>query len=296
METLICPTCGCSLVRLGISKDKATTYSHEGKEYFFCCQGCVDVFAADPEKRLEETKDLIVCPTCLAEKPPQSAVTLEHAGEEIHFCRCPHCLEMFQKSPDYYLKRLQGTEAAQRDGDREPIRPGSDRDAVTAISRGHGDFDLVIVGGGSAGFAAAIRGAELGARVAMAEGGTLGGTCVNVGCVPSKTLLRAAETNRRRTHHPFQGIAATDSQPDWPAVREHKDALVNGMRETKYRDVLRSYDAVTLFEQQAMVTSGTSITLADGRQVTAAKLVIITGASPWAAPMYDPLLTSTVLR
>ncbi len=285
METLICPTCGCSLVRLGISKDKATTYSHEGKAYFFCCQGCVDVFAADPEKRLEETKDVIVCPTCLAEKPRQWAVTLEHAGEEIHFCRCPHCLDVFQKSPDYYLKRLQGTEAAQRDGDREPIRPGSDRDAVTAISRGDGDFDLVIVGGGSAGFAAAIRGAELGARVAMAEVGTLGGTCVNVGCVPSKTLLRAAEANHRRTHHPFQGIAATDGLPDWPVVREHKDQLVNGMRETKYRDVLRSYHAVTLFEQQARVTSGTSVTLADGRQVTAAKLVITTGASPWAAPI-----------
>ncbi len=129
MKTLICPTCGCSLVRLGISKDRANTYSHEGQEYFFCCRGCVDVFAADPETRLEETKDLIVCPTCLAEKPPQSAVTLEHAGEKIHFCRCPHCLEVFQKSPDYYLKRLQGTETARPDGDREPIRPGSDRDA-----------------------------------------------------------------------------------------------------------------------------------------------------------------------
>ena len=125
----------------------------------------------------------------------------------------------------------------------------------------------------------------MGARVAMAEAGTLGGTCVNVGCVPSKTLIRAAEANHRRTHHPFEGIAATSGQPDWPVVREHKDVLVNGMRETKYRDVLRSYDAVTLFEQQATVTSGASITLADGRQVTAAKLVITTGASPWAAPI-----------
>ncbi len=80
METLICPTCGCSLVRLGISKEKATKLSHDGKEYLFCCQGCADVFAADPEIRLAETKDLIVCPTCLAEKPPQWAVTLEHAG------------------------------------------------------------------------------------------------------------------------------------------------------------------------------------------------------------------------
>src|SRR6266566_1367447 len=53
------------------------------------------------------------------------------------------------------------------------------------------DFDLLIVGGGSAGFAAVIKGADLGARVALAEGGTLGGTCVNVGCVPSKTLLRS---------------------------------------------------------------------------------------------------------
>ena len=57
------------------------------------------------------------------------------------------------------------------------------------------------------------------------------------------------------------------------------------MRETKYRDVLQSYEAVTLFEQRATVTSGTSITLADGRQVTAGKLVITTGASPWAAPI-----------
>ena len=74
MKTLICPTCGCSLVRLGISKDKATAYRHEGTEYFFCCQGCLDVFVSNPENRLEETKDLIVCPTCLAEKTPQSAV------------------------------------------------------------------------------------------------------------------------------------------------------------------------------------------------------------------------------
>ncbi len=129
METLICPTCGCSLVRLGISKEKATKHGYGGEEYLFCCKGCADVFAADPEICLEETKDLIVCPTCLAEKPPESAVTLEHAGQEIHFCRCPHCLDVFRKSPDYYLKRLQGREAARPDGNRETVRPGSDREA-----------------------------------------------------------------------------------------------------------------------------------------------------------------------
>ncbi len=54
-----------------------------------------------------------------------------------------------------------------------------------------GHFDLVVIGAGSAGFSAAITSAELGARVALVGHGTIGGTCVNVGCVPSKTLIRA---------------------------------------------------------------------------------------------------------
>ena len=54
-------------------------------------------------------------------------------------------------------------------------------------------FDLVVVGAGSAGFSAAITAAEMGASVALVGHGTLGGTCVNVGCVPSKTLIRAAK-------------------------------------------------------------------------------------------------------
>ncbi|MCH8253862.1 MAG: mercury(II) reductase [Gemmatimonadetes bacterium] len=283
MKTLICQYCGCSLVRLGISKEKAATYRYDGTEYHFCCQDCANEFAADPEQHLRRTKDLVVCPTCLAEKTPELTFTFEYAGQEVPYCGCPYCREVFLKAPDYYIKRLEGTEAMEGVGDF--IRGGSDRDAITPISRGDGDFDLLIVGGGSAGFGAAIKGAELGARVAMAELGTLGGTCVNIGCVPSKTLIRAAEANHRRTHHPFEGIAATNGQPDWPVVRDHKDALVTGMRETKYRDVLRSYEAVTLFEQRATVTSGNSITLADGRQISAGKLVIATGASPWAAPI-----------
>ena len=108
METPICPTCGCSLVRLGIAKDEAVTHNHEGHEYLFCCQACVDLFSADPAKHLQETQGLIVCPTCLAEKPRLSTFTLEHAGQQIRFCRCPHCVEAFRKAPDYYLKRLEG--------------------------------------------------------------------------------------------------------------------------------------------------------------------------------------------
>lgn len=108
MKTLICPTCGCSLVRLGITKEKSVTDRHHGKEHRFCCQGCADLFSTDPEKYLRQTENLVVCPTCLAEKPIESAVTMNVGGHEVHFCGCPYCAELFHKSPDFYMQRLEG--------------------------------------------------------------------------------------------------------------------------------------------------------------------------------------------
>ncbi len=146
-------------------------------------------------------------------------------------------------------------------------------------------FDLMVIGGGSAGFAAAITAADLGARVAMAEAGTLGGTCVNVGCVPSKTLLRAAEAQHRRAHHGFQGIPSSDGRPDWPTVRAEKDALVSQLRQSKYWDVLRAYPTVTLFEERATLAAGGTVKLASGSTLTSGKVIVTTGASPWAPAM-----------
>ncbi len=108
MKTDICPTCGCSLVRLGIGQEHSVKRRHNDREYQFCCQGCVELFAVDPEKYLRELSDLIVCPSCLAEKPLAQAVKLNIAGQDVYFCRCPHCVEVFRKDPDFYLKRLAG--------------------------------------------------------------------------------------------------------------------------------------------------------------------------------------------
>ena len=108
METLICPMCGCSLVRLGISKEQSVPHRHNDVEFHFCCQGCVDLFITDPEKYLLETSDLIVCPTCLAEKPLNAAVKLKIGEQQVHFCRCPYCAEVFQKNSDFYINRLKG--------------------------------------------------------------------------------------------------------------------------------------------------------------------------------------------
>jgi len=74
-------------------------------------------------------------------------------------------------------------------------------------------FDLVILGSGSAAFGAALKAADYDARVAMVERGTIGGTCVNVGCVPSKNLLRAGEIRYYDTNRVFPGIRGRDGRP-----------------------------------------------------------------------------------
>ena len=163
--------------------------------------------------------------------------------------------------------------AASRDG----------RGESTARTSSDNPYDLIVVGAGSAGFAAAIKGAELGGRVAMIEGGTLGGTCVNVGCVPSKTLIRAAEARHRRTHHGFDGIPATDGAVDWARVRGAKDDLVSQLRQGKYWNVLSAYDGISLIEDRATIGSDGSVILSNGTAVPGGKIVITTGSSPWTA-------------
>lgn len=108
MKTHLCPTCGCSLVRLGISENDASTYKYQDNTYYFCCDGCVDIFAKNPVKYLEEIENVIVCPVCLAEKTIEQTVKQNHQGEDVFFCRCTHCLEEFSEKPDYYLDRLGG--------------------------------------------------------------------------------------------------------------------------------------------------------------------------------------------
>ncbi len=108
MKTPICPACGCSLVRLGITKDMAVVREYQQKEYFFCCDGCAALFQENAQALLEETADLVVCPSCLAEKPINQTVSVNYQGETLFFCRCPHCVTVFHKDSEYYIKRLSG--------------------------------------------------------------------------------------------------------------------------------------------------------------------------------------------
>lgn len=144
-------------------------------------------------------------------------------------------------------------------------------------------YDLLVLGGGSAAFAAAITAREAGARVALAEAGTLGGTCVNVGCVPSKALLAAAELAWRAGHHPFAGLATSSGPVDLAALVAQKDELVAELRQAKYAELAGAY-GFELLAGRARFTSPDTVEV-NGRPVRAGAVLLATGASPTAPPI-----------
>ncbi|HBQ18805.1 MAG TPA: mercury(II) reductase [Myxococcales bacterium] len=157
------------------------------------------------------------------------------------------------------------------------------------------DYDLAIIGSGSAGVAAAIKAAESGKRVAIIEAGTLGGTCVNVGCVPSKTLIRAAEARHRAATTPFAGIETSAAGVNFAALIRQKDELVAELRQAKYADVLAAYAGVTVIEGHARFAPSGELAV-DGEPIRAASVLIATGSSPAIPPIEGladtPYLTS----
>lgn len=103
-------------------------------------------------------------------------------------------------------------------------------------------YGLAIIGSGAAGFAAAITARELGVSVVMIEADTVGGTCVNTGCVPSKALLAAAAARHSAaTTNRFPGLSPSSSSVDFSALMAGKDALVETMRAEKYVDLAAEY-------------------------------------------------------
>jgi len=163
---------------------------------------------------------------------------------------------------------------------------GQRRATVPLESQGHmeGHVHLMVIGGGSAGFAAAIQGAELGYQVVLVEEGTMGGTCVNVGCIPSKALIQAIRQYHTAGHSPFKGIQTKAGDLDWGKVVAQKDELVEDLRQEKYADVLPNYPEITYIEGRARLTGG-SLVEVEGVKYAPDKIVIATGASPWAPPI-----------
>ena len=156
--------------------------------------------------------------------------------------------------------------------------------------------DLLVIGAGSGGFSAAITAAEKGASVVIAGEGTIGGTCVNVGCVPSKTLIRATEAlHWARNATRFDGIKATAEVTSWQALVAQKQSLVEELRQSKYIDVLPAYENIGYVEGRVVFIAG-GVKVGD-TLYTPKKVIIATGSSASPPPidgMFDvPYLTST---
>ncbi len=159
-------------------------------------------------------------------------------------------------------------------------------------------FDLLVVGTGGAGMAAALQAARMGAAVGIAEGGTLGGTCVNVGCIPSKNLIEvAARYHTARTG--FPGVAPCTPALEWPAVLRQKEQLVAQLRQSKYADVLASSPMISLLSGRARLLGDGNMQV--GEEVYSAPgVVVATGSTP-AVPSIpgiehvQPLDSTTVM-
>jgi len=143
---------------------------------------------------------------------------------------------------------------------------------------------LMVIGAGSAGFSAAITAAEAGAEVMLVGAGTIGGTCVNVGCVPSKSMIRAVEPLYQARHASrFDGISSAATVLNWQAVVSQKQQLVDELRAAKYTDVLPSHPGVSYMEGQAKLTADG--VLVDGTLYRPDKIIIATGSSNAVPPI-----------
>ena len=144
---------------------------------------------------------------------------------------------------------------------------------------------VAIIGTGSGAFAAAIRAAEEGAAVTLVEGGdVIGGTCVNVGCVPSKIMIRGAHIAHLQAHHSFDGITQNQPAIDRAALVRQQQTRVEELRHAKYEQILADNPGINLIRGWARFEDAhtLSVTGADGEKkaVIADRLLIATGARP----------------
>jgi mercuric reductase len=144
-------------------------------------------------------------------------------------------------------------------------------------------YDLAVVGSGSAAFATAIEARRRDASVVMIEHGTVGGTCVNVGCIPSKALLAAADARHVALDQHFPGIATTAAGVDMAALVDGKDAIVGVLRHEKYEELAGLY-GFDIIQGHARFVAGPILEV-NGERIRAEHYVIATGSSPWAPPI-----------
>ncbi len=160
-------------------------------------------------------------------------------------------------------------------------------------------YDLFILGGGSAGFAGAIRAVELGAKkILIAEERIIGGTCLNRGCIPSKYLIETANMLYTPSSNPIPSVRLGRGDLDFKKVLELKEDLLKDLRKEKYWNVLEAYPEIEYVEGHAeFIDSGRA--RAGDRKISFHRALISSGSRPFIPPIKGinevPYLTSDTL-
>ncbi len=159
-------------------------------------------------------------------------------------------------------------------------------------------FDLVILGSGSTAFAAALRAAELGKTAVMTESRTLGGTCVNRGCLPSKNLIEAARIYWEAQHPRFPGLTPAKPALNFRDLIRGKDEIIHGYRDRKYQSIVSDSDKIKVVEGTGRFVDPHRVQI-DGRSLMGEQVLIATGTRPSVPRIRGldevPYLTSDLL-
>lgn len=144
------------------------------------------------------------------------------------------------------------------------------------------EFDLVVIGAGPGGYVSAIRAAQLGKKVAIVERKKLGGTCLNVGCVPSKALLKHSEMVEEIQKANSWGIMTGELSIDFPKLMKRKDQVVQTL--TGGVDHLLKKNKITFFQGEATITEDLVVSIGDDK-IRGRDILLATGSKPFIPPI-----------
>ncbi len=164
------------------------------------------------------------------------------------------------------------------------------------------EFEVLVIGGGPGGYVAAIRAAKNGAKTALVERKELGGTCLNIGCIPTKTLIAGVDVYHKARHAMEFGVKITgEVSPDWDAMLARKDSVIRTLR-GGIGSLLKAA-GVTVFKGHAAFTGRKTVKVVDAEgspaeEITANKIIIASGSEtlvPGFIPKGKRVITSTEL-